>query len=187
VNRDTVLAIASAVECSVQVGGGVRSVEAAAALLDGGVTRVVLGTSAMKDPDLVVTLADRYPQRIAVGLDHRGAGADVAVAGWEADSGTTLTEALTRLATVPLAAVIITAIERDGAMTGPDLDGLRLTLDSGSHPVIASGGVRGVDDLRSLAQVEAGGKRLAGAIVGTALVEGHLSVEEAIAACATSG
>jgi phosphoribosylformimino-5-aminoimidazole carboxamide ribonucleotide (ProFAR) isomerase len=98
-----------------------------------------------------------------------------------------LTEALTRLATVPLAAVIITAIERDGAMTGPDLDGLRLTLDSGSHPVIASGGVRGVDDLRSLAQVEAGGKRLAGAIVGTALVEGNLSVEEAIAACATSG
>jgi phosphoribosylformimino-5-aminoimidazole carboxamide ribotide isomerase len=185
-NRATVLAIASAVDCSVQAGGGVRSAEAAAALLDGGVTRVVLGTSAMKDPDLVATLADRYPRRIAVGLDHRGGGAEVAVAGWVGDSGTTLTEALARVAAVPLAAVIVTAIERDGTMAGPDVDGLRLVLDIGPHPVIASGGVRGVEDLRCLAQVAAGARRLEGAIVGTALVEGNISVEEAIAACATS-
>jgi phosphoribosylformimino-5-aminoimidazole carboxamide ribotide isomerase len=187
VNRDTVLAIAAAVDSHVQAGGGVRGVEAAAALLDGGVARVVLGTAALRDPGLVSTLAERFPGRVAVGLDHRGAGAEVAVTGWEDSAGVTLADALARFSSVPLAAVIVTAIERDGAMAGPDLPGLRAVLEATAHPVIASGGVRGVDDLAALGRLEVGDRRLAGAIVGMALVEGALSIEEAMAACAASG
>jgi phosphoribosylformimino-5-aminoimidazole carboxamide ribotide isomerase len=186
VNRDCVLAIAGAVDVAVQAGGGVRTVEAAAALLDGGVARVVLGTAAIREPHLVDILAERYPGRIAVGLDHRGAGAEVSVAGWEAGSGTTVAEALDRFAQVALAAVIVTAIERDGMMAGPDIEGLRVALEATTHEVVASGGVRNADDLATLARVEADGRRLAGAIVGTALVEGNVSVEEAIAACTVS-
>jgi phosphoribosylformimino-5-aminoimidazole carboxamide ribotide isomerase len=190
VNRDTVLAIAGAVvaaDVSVQAGGGVRSVEGATALLDGGVARVVLGTAAVRDPDLVATLAGRFPGRVAVGLDHRGAGAEVAVTGWEDSGGVTLGDALARFSSVPLAAVIVTSIERDGAMAGPDLEGLRVVLELTADGVVASGGVRGADDLAALARLEVGGRRLAGAIVGMALVEGALSIEEAIAACAASG
>jgi phosphoribosylformimino-5-aminoimidazole carboxamide ribotide isomerase len=187
VNRACVLAIAAAVDVSVQSGGGVRSVDAAAALLEGGVTRVVLGTSAVRDPGLVDFLADRYPGRVAVGLDHRRAGAEVSVSGWEGGTGTTLAQALARLAAVPLAAVVVTAIETDGMMTGPDVDGLRAVLELCDHDVVASGGVRGAPDLASLARLVVDGRRLAGAIVGTALVEGTVTVEEAIAACATSG
>ena len=186
VNRDTVLAIAAAVDVAVQAGGGVRSVESAAALLDGGVARVVLGTAAVTDPTLVDSLAQRFPGRVAVGLDHRAAGAEVAVTGWLGDGGTTLAEALARFTDVALAAVIVTAIERDGSMAGPDLVGLGHVLELTSHDVVASGGVRGAEDLVCLARVESAGRRLAGAIVGTALVEGTVSVEEAIAACATS-
>jgi phosphoribosylformimino-5-aminoimidazole carboxamide ribotide isomerase len=186
VNRDTVIAIAGAVDVAVQSGGGVRNAEAAAALLDAGVERVVLGTAAVRDPDLVDMLAGRYPGRVAVGLDHRGGGTDVAVAGWEGNTGTTLVDVLARFASAPLAAVIVTAIERDGMMSGPDVEGLGEILGTSTHDVVASGGVRNASDLTVLAQLEAGGRRLAGAIVGTALVEGNLSVEEAIAACAAS-
>jgi phosphoribosylformimino-5-aminoimidazole carboxamide ribotide isomerase len=186
VNRDCVLAIAAAVDVAVQAGGGVRNAEAAAGLLDAGVERVVLGTAAVRDPELVDMLADRYPGRIAVGLDHRGAGADVAVGGWEGETGTTLDDMLSRFASVPLAAVIVTAIERDGMMSGPDVEGLRDVLEGSAHDVVASGGIRGAGDLAILARLESGGRRLAGAIVGTALVEGNVSVEEAIAACAAS-
>ena len=187
VNRDTVLAIAAAVDVRVQAGGGVRGVEAATALLDGGVARVVLGTAAVRDPDLVARLAETFPGRVAVGLDHRGAGAEVAVTGWEDTGGVTLADALARFSSVPLAAVVVTSIERDGAMAGPDLAGLRAVLELTPHGVVASGGVRGADDLAALAALGAGDRRLAGAIVGTALVEGTVSIEEAIAACAVSG
>jgi len=83
--------------------------------------------------------------------------------------------------------VVVTAIESDGTMGGPDIEGLRRVLEATAHDVVASGGVRNVDDLATLARVTAGGRGLAGAIVGTALVEGALSVEEAVAACAACG
>jgi len=187
VNRRTVLAITEAVELSVQAGGGVRGPDAAAALLDGGVARVVLGTAAVRDPELVGVLASRFPGQIVVGLDHRGGGADLAVAGWEGEGGTTLVDALTRINALPLAAVVVTAIERDGTMEGPDIGGLQHVLSLSAHEVVASGGVRGVEDLEALARLREGGHRLAGAIVGTALVEGTVGIEEAVAACAASG
>jgi phosphoribosylformimino-5-aminoimidazole carboxamide ribotide isomerase len=186
-NRATVFAITDAVDVAVQAGGGVRHQDDVAALLDGGVARVVLGTAAIRDPDLVGVLADAFPGRIVVGLDHRGGGTDVAVAGWEDQGGTTLDDALARVRKVPLAAVVVTAIERDGAMGGPDVDGLGRVLARCRHDVVASGGVRGAADLVTLSRLEVDGRRLAGAIVGTALVEGTVDIEEAMAACAASG
>lgn len=193
VNRDVVLQIAAAVDVLVQAGGGVRGTADAAALLDHGVDRVVVGTAALETPELVESLAAQYPGRVAVGLDHRGAGAELAVRGWEHPSGTTLGAALERLAGVDLGAVVVTAIDRDGMLGGPDLVGLRAALALTAHPVVASGGVRAPSDLTALARLEArvgaepAPRRLAGAIVGTALVEGAMTVEEAIAACVPSG
>jgi phosphoribosylformimino-5-aminoimidazole carboxamide ribotide isomerase len=184
VNRDIVLEIAAAVDVRVQAGGGVRSPADAVALLDHGVERVVLGTAALESPDLVVSLAQRYPGRIAVGLDHRGV--ELAVRGWEQPGGTTLGAALDRLAGVDLGAVVVTAIDRDGMLEGPDLTGLRDVLDRSTHPVVASGGVRSIADLHDLAALRSGAHRLAGTIVGTALVEGAMSIEEAMAACVLS-
>jgi len=191
VNRGVVLQIAGAVGIRVQVGGGVRGTADASALLDHGVERVVVGTAALETPELVEFLADRYPGRVAVGLDHRGAGAELAVRGWEQPSGTTLGAALDRLAGVDIGAVVVTAIDRDGMLGGPDLVGLAGALELTAHRVVASGGVRSPADLTALAGLAAPGphatRRLAGAIVGTALVEGAMTVEEAIAACALSG
>ncbi len=192
VNRDVVLQIAAAVDVAVQAGGGVRGTADATALLDHGIERVVVGTAALETPELVEFLASRYPGRVAVGLDHRGAGAELAVRGWERPSGTTLGAALDRLAAVDLGAVVVTAIDRDGMLGGPDLVGLRSALELTAHPVVASGGVRSPADLAALADLvtdggRSGGRRLAGAIVGTALVEGAMTVEEAIAACVPSG
>ncbi len=187
VNRHVVLEIARRTELRVQAGGGVRSRQDAQELLDGGVARVVLGTAALRTPTLVAEMADAFGEHVAVGLDHRGDGRDVAVSGWERASGVSLEEALRRLAGVPLAAVVVTAIERDGVPAGPDLDGLRAVLASSEHPVLASGGVRSADDLRALAALDVEGRRLAGAVVGRALVDGSLSVEEAMTACAVSG
>jgi phosphoribosylformimino-5-aminoimidazole carboxamide ribotide isomerase len=186
-NRELVLEIAAAVDARIQTGGGVRDEGAASALLDGGVDRVVLGTAAQADPGLLGRLTRKYPGRIAVGLDHRGGGADVAVQGWERASGTSLEESLARLADVGLAAVVVTAIERDGTLEGPDLEGLRKALGSTAHPVIASGGVRSLSDLSEISRLEVDGNRPVGAIVGMALAEGLFSVEEAIVRCEASG
>jgi phosphoribosylformimino-5-aminoimidazole carboxamide ribotide isomerase len=184
VNRPLVLEIARTVDVRVQAGGGVRTAADARALLDHGVERVVLGTAALETPDLVASLAARYPGRVAVGLDHRGS--ELAVRGWEQSTGTTLGAALEQLAGVDLGAVVVTAIDRDGMLEGPDLTGLGDALGQSAHPVVASGGVRSPADLEALAALRSEGRRLAGAIVGTALVEGAMSVEEAIAACVLS-
>jgi phosphoribosylformimino-5-aminoimidazole carboxamide ribotide isomerase len=187
VNRDIVLELAKAVDARIQTGGGVRDEMAAAALLDGGIERVVLGTAAQASPGLVESLAQKYPGRVVVGLDHRGGGAQVAVQGWEQESGTSLEVSVERLGGMDLAAVVVTAIERDGTLEGPDLRDLGRVLGSTTHPVIASGGVRSAADLVDIARLEVGRHRPAGAIVGMAIVEGLLGVEEAIAACETSG
>ena len=183
--RADVLAIARQTPAAVQAGGGVRTSADAEELLGGGVARVVMGTAAASDPGLVAALADRFPGRVAVGLDHRDG--ELALSGWERAGGVTLPEALEALAGVPLGAVVVTSIERDGMLGGPDLEGLGEVLSASAHPVIASGGVRSVADLEALGRLGSPGRRLAGVIVGRALVEGSLGVEEAMAACAASG
>jgi phosphoribosylformimino-5-aminoimidazole carboxamide ribotide isomerase len=196
-NRDTVLAIAGAVAVPVQTGGAVRSADDVEELLDGGVARVVLGTAAVEDPASVAALASAFPGRVAVGIDFRRTGdgrTEVASRGWERGSGRTVAELLDAWADVPLAAVVVTSIERDGMLGGPDLEGLREVLGATALPIVASGGVASVADVDALASlsVDVPGsgrtpRRLLGAITGRALVDGHLTVEEGVAACARYG
>ena len=186
VNRDVVAAVVAAVDVPVQSGGGVRDAAAAEALLGIGVSRVVVGTAAVTEPALVEMLAERHPGKVAVGLDHRGAGGrrEVAVRGWTEGSGRDLVELAGDLAARGAAALVVTDIDRDGMLEGPDLEAVAAVLATTTVDVIASGGVGSVADLARLAAVEAGGRRLAGAIVGKAIYEGRLNVAEAVAACA---
>ena len=181
-NRSVVAAIAEAVDVPVQAGGGIRDEFSAEALLGAGVSRIVLGTAALEDPGLLRRVAARHPGRVAVGLDARHG--EVAVRGWTQGSGRSLYDVLAAVGDAPLGAVVVTDISRDGMLTGPDVEGLAAVLARSEHPVVASGGVATLGDLRALASVEADGRRLSGAIVGTALHEGVFSVKEAVAACA---
>jgi len=195
-NRPTVLAIAEAVDIPVQTGGGVRSEADVAELLQGGLSRVILGTVVLDDPALVGALAHRYPGRIAVGVDYRrdaDGRTEVAVRGWEQGTHRTVADLLEELAGVGVAAVIVTAIDRDGTLAGPDLEGLGEVLAATSIPVIASGGVGAVADIAALVAIEVvpdtgdPPRRLAGAVTGKALVDGRMTVEEGVAACVPSG
>ncbi len=174
---------------SVEFGGGIRSEDDAEEVLGSGVARVVLGTAALEQPALAGRCARRWPGRVAVGVDYRVDDDGVAEAqaqGWLAGSGRAVTDLLELWAKEPIGAVVATSVARDGMLSGPDLSGLRSLLATTPLPVVASGGVSGVEDLVALAGLDAAGRRLAGAIVGKAIVEGRLSVEEGIAACAAS-
>jgi phosphoribosylformimino-5-aminoimidazole carboxamide ribotide isomerase len=173
----------------VQTGGGIRTENDVAAVLELGVARVVLGTAAIEDPAMATRCARRWPDQIAVGLDYVLRPDGVAEArghGWEAGSGRTVHELLDIWAGEPIGAVVATAIARDGMLGGSDLNGLGALLAETALPVIASGGVGSLDDVRALAALEVEGRTLSGAIVGKALVEGRFSVEEAVAACTVS-
>lgn len=177
---------------AVQVGGGVRSSDAVDGWLADGVRRVVLGTAALEDPELARRAAGRHPGRVALGLDYRrrpDGTLEAASRGWLVGSGRSVAEVLDVMAGVALGAVVVTAIERDGTLEGPDVDGLAEVLDHTDVPVVASGGVGSLDDLRALAALRSPvyGRALAGAVVGRALVDGSIDPEEAIGACAPSG
>lgn len=176
VNRDIVAAIADAVDVPVQIGGG-QSDDSA---LKEGVQRIVLGSVAVKDPDRVEQLAAAWPGRVAVGIDARDG--EVAVRGWTEPSGQSVSDLLTRFSGAGVAAFVITDIGRDGLLAGPDTAGLAAALAATDVGVIASGGVSSLDDIRTLAGLEASGRRLAGAITGRAVYERKFTVAEAVAA-----
>jgi phosphoribosylformimino-5-aminoimidazole carboxamide ribotide isomerase len=181
------LAAPSAVQ--VQAGGGIRTDDAAEELLESGVARVVLGTAALEDPGLAGRCARRWPGRVAVGLDYRVHDDGVAEAqaqGWLAGSGWSVVDLLALWSDEPLGAVVVTEVERDGTLEGPNVDALAALLHQTALPLVASGGVGATQDLSRLARLQADGRRLAGAIVGKALVEGRFSVAEGIEACAAS-
>jgi phosphoribosylformimino-5-aminoimidazole carboxamide ribotide isomerase len=176
-NREVIAAICAAVDVPVQSGGGVRDDASAAALADAGVARVVIGTAALEQPELVARVAARQP--VAVGLDARGR--DVAVRGWEQASGQDLLEVAVRFTDVGVSAFVVTEIGRDGTLAGPDLDQLASVLEVTPVDVIASGGVGTLDDLAALRGLEAGGRHVAGAIMGRALYEGAFTLHDALA------
>ena len=184
-NRAAVTAIAGAVSIPIQAGGGLRDEFSAEALLGAGVARIVMGTAAVEDPSMVKRVAARHPGRVALGIDARHG--EVAVRGWTEASGRGVADLLDRFDGAALGAVVVTDISRDGTLGGPDLEGLATVVAATTLPVIASGGVGTLEDLRALAGVEWRGRRLAGVIVGKALHEGAFTVEEAMAACAPSG
>ena len=179
-NRAVIGRIAAAVTAPVQVGGGVRSRDAAQSLFDAGVARVVIGTAALENPALVRELA--RDRRVAVGLDVRGR--EIAVRGWTEGSGRDLHDVAAELSDAGVDALIVTQIARDGTLEGPDVEGLTALLAVTAIPLIASGGVGALEHLRVLATVDASGRRLAGAIVGRALYDGKFTVGQAIAATA---
>jgi phosphoribosylformimino-5-aminoimidazole carboxamide ribotide isomerase len=173
VNRPIIATIAARLvgRARLQTGGGVRTVADAEALSAAGVSRVVMGSAAVADPNLVSTTADVID--VAVGLDHRSG--RVAVHGWTEDSGVSLDDALTWFPRA--AAFVITDIARDGMLSGPDVDGLAHAIARTSVPVIASGGVASLDDVSTLAGLAG----LAGIITGRAIYEGRFTVPEALA------
>lgn len=174
VNRRIIAAVAAAVsgKASVQVGGGVRSLEDAQALADAGVTRVVMGSAAVANPPLVEVVSQHVA--VAVGLDHRDGVA--ATHGWTESSGRSVADLLPLFPTA--SAFVITDISRDGMLTGPDVVGLAESATSTSIPVVASGGVGTLAHLTELSRVQG----LNGVIVGKALYEGKFTVAEAVQA-----
>jgi phosphoribosylformimino-5-aminoimidazole carboxamide ribotide isomerase len=178
VNRAVIASIAAAIDVPLQAGGGVRDEAAADALFEAGVARVVLGTAALEQPALVRRLASRVP--VAVGLDERDG--EIVVRGWERGSGRNALDLVHEFEDAGVAAFVVTEVGRDGTLEGPDLDGLGRVLESTAVPVIASGGVGDLDDLRALAQLEASGRQIRGAIVGRAIYEGRVDVGAALAA-----
>lgn len=185
-NLGAIEAICAGVPARVQSGGGVRSIEDASERFAAGVHRVVIGSAAVESPDLVDELAAMHPGRVAVGLDARVR--EVAIHGWTDETGLDLVGLARRFAAIPgLGALVVTGIDRDGTLEGPDVDQLRAVLAAVTTPLVASGGVGSLDDLRELASLTHEGRGFSGAIVGRAIYEQRFTVEEGIAACSQSG
>jgi phosphoribosylformimino-5-aminoimidazole carboxamide ribotide isomerase len=180
-NLRAIEAICTAVDCEVQTSGGVRTVDDASDRFAAGAARVVIGSAAVEHPEVVEQLALMNPGQVAVGLDTRGR--EVATRGWEVSSGKDVIELAAAFDIPGVAALVATDIARDGMLGGPNLDGLRAVIAATSVPVIASGGVSSIDDLRALTAIDVDGRRLTGAIAGTAVYERRFTVEEAIEAC----
>jgi phosphoribosylformimino-5-aminoimidazole carboxamide ribotide isomerase len=175
VNGDSVCRIVAAAGVPCQLGGGLRSEADIAQALQWGVQRVVLGTRALKDPGWLEAVCRRFPEQIVLGIDARQG--RVATDGWLKDSGSSALDLARRCSGWPLAAVVYTDISRDGMLEGPNLDALAEMAGAVALPVIASGGVTTLDDVRRLA-----GLGLAGCIIGRALYEGRLDLAQAIQA-----
>jgi phosphoribosylformimino-5-aminoimidazole carboxamide ribotide isomerase len=176
VNQSAVEKILATVKCSVQLGGGIRDTATVEAWLDKGITRVIIGTAAVRDPPFVKQAARDYPGQIAVGLDARDG--KVAVDGWAATSELSALDIAKRFEDAGVAAIIFTDIARDGMLKGLNLDATIALADAISIPVIASGGLASIDDVRHLLEPRA--KKLAGAIAGRALYDGRLDAGEAL-------
>ncbi|TYB82951.1 1-(5-phosphoribosyl)-5-[(5-phosphoribosylamino)methylideneamino]imidazole-4-carboxamide isomerase [Maritimibacter fusiformis] len=177
VNAAAVEAILAAVSVPAQLGGGIRDMATIEAWLDKGLARVILGTVAVEDPDLVRDAARAFPGQVAVGIDARDG--KVATRGWAEKTDVEATDLALRFEDAGVAAIIYTDIQRDGAMQGPNVEATAALARAVSIPVIASGGVSSLDDLIALRDC---GVALDGAISGRALYDGALDLGQALAA-----
>jgi phosphoribosylformimino-5-aminoimidazole carboxamide ribotide isomerase len=173
VNGESIQRIVQAVDVPCQLGGGLRSEEHIAQALAWGLHRVVIGTKAVNDPTWLQGISHRFPGQIAIGIDAKDG--RVAIEGWLEVSNRPAVDLARHCADWPLAAIIYTDIARDGMLAGPNLEALAEMAKAVKLPVIASGGVTTLDDLRRLAQLN-----LTGCIIGRALYEGRLRLPEAI-------
>ncbi len=175
VNDDAVSKLVSAVDLPVQLGGGVRDRKTIDLWLERGIRRVVLGTAAARNPELVRSAAKDYPGQIAVGIDARGG--QVAVEGWAETTELSALDLAKRFEDAGVAAIIFTDIDLDGAMQGPNIEATAEMAEATSIPIIASGGVSSMDDLRALKE---SGAPLDGVISGRAVYDGKIDVAEAV-------
>ena len=176
VNGEAVEKILAATSNPVQLGGGIRTLDHIEYWLDKGITRVILGTIAVRDPDLVHQACKQFPGRVAVGIDARGG--KVAVEGWAETSELSVIDMAARFEDAGVAAIIFTDIDRDGVLTGINWDSTLELARSTSIPVIASGGLASMDDISRMTQPDA--KILEGAISGRALYDGRIDPDEAL-------
>ncbi|NKB28610.1 MAG: 1-(5-phosphoribosyl)-5-[(5-phosphoribosylamino)methylideneamino]imidazole-4-carboxamide isomerase [Rhodobacteraceae bacterium] len=175
VNGDVVRAILAATDVPAQLGGGIRDMATIERWLEAGIARVILGTVAVEDPDLVRQAAAAHPGRIAVGLDARNG--RVATRGWAEETDVNVTDLARQFEDAGIAAIIYTDIDRDGAMQGPNVQATEALARAVNIPVIASGGVSSMDDLMRLKQTGV----ISGAISGRALYDGALDLGAALA------
>jgi phosphoribosylformimino-5-aminoimidazole carboxamide ribotide isomerase len=176
-NAQAVEAMLATVKMPVQLGGGIRDLKTVEAWLGKGIARVIIGTAAVRDPALVKQAAKAFPGQVAVGLDARDG--KVAVEGWAETSQVTALEIAQRFEDAGVAAIIFTDIARDGLLKGLNLEATIALAEAISVPVIASGGLASIDDVKALLTPAA--KKLAGAISGRALYDGRLDPAEAMA------
>jgi phosphoribosylformimino-5-aminoimidazole carboxamide ribotide isomerase len=176
-NAQAVEAMLQTVKMPVQLGGGIRDLKTVEAWLTKGITRVIIGTAAVRDPELVKAAAKAFPGRVAVGLDARDG--KVAVEGWAETSEITARDIAKRFEDAGVAAIIFTDIARDGLLKGLNLEATIALADEISIPVIASGGFASIEDVKAMLTPRA--KKLEGAIAGRALYDGRLDSAEALA------
>jgi phosphoribosylformimino-5-aminoimidazole carboxamide ribotide isomerase len=175
-NAAAIASILASVRIPVQLGGGIRTLRAIEDWLGKGVRRLILGTAALRDPDLVRTACRKFPGAIAVGIDaHAG---QVAIEGWTERTGVGAIEVARRFQDAGVAALIYTDIDRDGALSGLNLSATLALADAVNFPVIASGGLASLDEIRRLMQPDCA--RLAGVIIGRALYDGRIEPAEAL-------
>ena len=175
-NLDVIRSIADAVSVPVQMGGGVRTVESVQEVLDSGVDRVMLGTVAVRDPDIVTSACEKFgSDAVVVAIDSRDG--NVEVSGWTSESETTATDLLRLMMDAGVRTFLCTDISRDGTLAGPDYDLMRSLVAIAGAGVIAAGGIATVDHLRDLAYIGVGG-----AVIGRALYTGDIDLAEAISA-----
>jgi phosphoribosylformimino-5-aminoimidazole carboxamide ribotide isomerase len=176
VNAQAVESMLKVIKMPVQLGGGIRDLKTVEAWLSKGITRVIIGTAAVRDPALVKEAAKKFPGKVAVGLDARDG--KVAVEGWAETSTVTALEIALRFEDAGVAAIIFTDIARDGLLKGINWDATIALADSISIPVIASGGLASIDDIKAMLEPRAA--KLEGAISGRALYDGRIDPAEAL-------
>jgi len=173
-NLSVIAEIVGNVDLPIQVGGGIRKVEAAEKLLKLGARQVILGALAFSDPEAVTQIQREFgAESVIVALDNKDG--KIMVAGWKTATGMGMKEALEKFAALGVKAFLVTSITRDGTLSGPDLDTLREACQYAGVAIIAAGGIGGLEDLRALKRVG-----VAGAVIGKALYEGRFTLKEAL-------
>lgn len=175
-------AITKQLSIPVQVGGGIRNVSTIREYLAGGVDRVVVGTAALQDADFLAAAANLFPNKILVGIDVKQG--LVAVQGWKTVSTLTPRQVFDSIRHLPLAGIVFTDISRDGMLAGPNLSALREVVEFSPFPVVASGGVTHLQDVKAIHKL---GEKISGIIIGKALYEGTLNLKSALALMASAG
>jgi len=176
-NRDAIEAIVAVLKIPTQLGGGIRDIATIEAYLSLGVGRVIIGTAAQRNPELVQEACARFPGRIVVGIDAKNG--MVAVQGWAEVTGVTATELAKKFEGYGVTAIVYTDISRDGMLQGPNIEATKALAESINIPVIASGGLSTLKDIENLMAVESAG--ISGAITGKAIYSGAIDLAEAIA------